>query len=984
MKNIVFSCLPSGKTVVETKDNSFQQENKAVRLSFKFPADYASYAKYVRIGTPLGSREETLSSTATAGVYYFDLTNIYTRNEYIEVQPAAKITEGTIFWAKVSVKLGDTIIITDLPAITPSIYEQCVILRDQSKYWAEKAKGYAESIEADLRYCVNVSKNQTFTNAQKLQGRTNIGLSNVDNTSDMNKPISTATQNALNKKADKINDTVISKNADLAEVGEWSDGNPTSENRIGYFAVLHQGVNGFIIDKATSTSDVCGVIVNAPAFSGNTNNKYDANGNLKKQYDYIAMMGLVSVIDNGACSVPGRCMPSNDGTAIPSTNLFGFSVISRIDANHIEVFIRPAEDTIKRISDAKQNKLSSENAGTNITITEVDGITKISSAAPSATWGNINGNIEDQEDLVEYVDENGGKIDTIKRNGTALPITNKTVNISVPTKTSDLQNDSNFAATSDVSSAVYAEANLRIGADNTLQQNINSEASTRATADTNLQTQINNKVEKVTGKGLSTNDFSDLEKEKLDNHVLNTNNPHGVTKTQLGLGNVDNTSDINKPVSTATQTALNAKVNTSDIVDNTSSTAANKPLSANMGKELQDEINNLKSRGRFLSLWNCASGLAQSVPTVNPYTYRTGDYFIIGTIASTGETNYKPNGATYDKDVPSTTVETAKVAVGDVYYYDGTNWILQINTQKELTFANIAGSPFDNSELAAALNGKQNTLTTAQLSAVNSGIDSTKVGQISTNTTNISTLETSVGTKASKVTGATNGDFAGLDSNGNLTDSGKRASDFATAAQGIKADTAEQVSNKTNILSSSSTTTQYPNASIVYNEIKDTVLLDGDATQLSNPLPINANTLENHPASYFATAIALSTKQDSTDNTLTTTSKQIVGAINELNSGKQDKTIIKSTMDAVLVANTQYDLGTQSYVTLTLPSTATSCQEIYIAFKSGATATTLNIVGDYEGDTSYLPSTNCIVEMHFKYICSSWVLVVKETAVTSS
>jgi hypothetical protein len=33
----------------------------------------------------------------------------------------------------------------------------------------------------------------------------------------------------------------------------------------------------------------------------------------------------------------------------------------------------------------------------------------------------------------------------------------------------------------------------------------------------------------------------------------------GVTKTHVGLGNVDNTSDANKPVSTATQTALNAK-----------------------------------------------------------------------------------------------------------------------------------------------------------------------------------------------------------------------------------------------------------------------------------------------------------------------------------------------------------------------------------------------------------------------------------------
>jgi hypothetical protein len=38
----------------------------------------------------------------------------------------------------------------------------------------------------------------------------------------------------------------------------------------------------------------------------------------------------------------------------------------------------------------------------------------------------------------------------------------------------------------------------------------------------------------------------------------------GVTSTHVGLGNVDNTSDANKPVSTATQTALDLKLNLSD------------------------------------------------------------------------------------------------------------------------------------------------------------------------------------------------------------------------------------------------------------------------------------------------------------------------------------------------------------------------------------------------------------------------------------
>ena len=43
-----------------------------------------------------------------------------------------------------------------------------------------------------------------------------------------------------------------------------------------------------------------------------------------------------------------------------------------------------------------------------------------------------------------------------------------------------------------------------------------------------------------------------------DNHTADTDNPHSVTKSQVGLGNVDNTSDLDKPTITATQAKLDA------------------------------------------------------------------------------------------------------------------------------------------------------------------------------------------------------------------------------------------------------------------------------------------------------------------------------------------------------------------------------------------------------------------------------------------
>ena len=171
-------------------------------------------------------------------------------------------------------------------------------------------------------------------------------------------------------------------------------------------------------------------------------------------------------------------------------------------------------------------------------------------------------------------------------------------------------------------------------------------------------------------------------KTTVDNHVLDYNNPHQVTKAQVGLGNCDNTSDEDKPISTATQDALDG---------------------------LQDQIDDLSGRGRFLALWNCATGLAESNPPESPYLYQAGDYFVVGTVSSADPTvNYKPDGSSYTTGVASTTVETNEVSVNDTYFYDGTVWKLQSNAQKEVSFSALAGSPYDNTNLGNALDTKAN------------------------------------------------------------------------------------------------------------------------------------------------------------------------------------------------------------------------------------------------------------------------------------
>jgi hypothetical protein len=61
-------------------------------------------------------------------------------------------------------------------------------------------------------------------------------------------------------------------------------------------------------------------------------------------------------------------------------------------------------------------------------------------------------------------------------------------------------------------------------------------------------------------------------------------------KVDVGLDSVDNTPDVSKPVSSPQQTALNAKIDKTSIVDDLTSTDATKVLSAKQGKSLYDLI----------------------------------------------------------------------------------------------------------------------------------------------------------------------------------------------------------------------------------------------------------------------------------------------------------------------------------------------------------------------------------------------------------
>ena len=119
------------------------------------------------------------------------------------------------------------------------------------------------------------------------------------------------------------------------------------------------------------------------------------------------------------------------------------------------------------------------------------------------------------------------------------------------------------------------------------------------------------------------------------------------------------------------------------------------------------------------------TGLPVTNPANMPFLYQNGDYYIIGTVSE--EVNYKPNGTEYN-GVASNQIESNTPKVNDIFVYDGLTWSLMDR----------------NSVILSDIN------------------------------------------KANKVEGATAGNLASLNYEGDLEDSGASVQDLTNAAEHIE------------------------------------------------------------------------------------------------------------------------------------------------------------------------------------------------------
>lgn len=155
---------------------------------------------------------------------------------------------------------------------------------------------------------------------------------------------------ALKSRVDEIEKNVsdpsrtTATNADYAICSQWSDGNPQNASRDGYFVAINL-TNAPKVEIANSKSDIAGVSVAKAAFV----ESYTSTSESNKAYTLVATMGLADVIDNGKCTVGHKCVPSDTGTAVPSTDGTGYLVVSRTDSTHVKIAVMPNADAIQRL-----------------------------------------------------------------------------------------------------------------------------------------------------------------------------------------------------------------------------------------------------------------------------------------------------------------------------------------------------------------------------------------------------------------------------------------------------------------------------------------------------------------------------------------------------------------------------------------------------------------------------------------------------------
>lgn len=232
----------------------------------------------------------------------------------------------------------------------------------------------------------------------------------------------------------------------------------------------------------------------------------------------------------------------------------------------------------------------------------------------------------------------------------------------------------------------------------------------------------------------------------LISHIGNTSNPHSVTKSQIGLGNVDNTSDQNKPISDAMQEALDGKSNSGHTHAAVTTTAKGLMLAADKAK---------------------LDGVTESADAVS-FTRSLTTGTKVGTININGTDTilYAPTNTHY---ISGTVVGKTSTATADASATNGNVYLNHVENSSVVSSHKISGtgatsvtSDSSGNITVSSTNTTYGVATSSTLGLVKSGTDITvdSSGNVSVNDdshnhtiSNIDDLQSTLDGKQATITG---------------------------------------------------------------------------------------------------------------------------------------------------------------------------------------------------------------------------------------
>ena len=392
-----------------------------------------------------------------------------------------------------------------------------------------------------------------YNNPHKVTAE-QVGLGNVDNTSDINKPVSTAQQEALDAVKTELEEKINNSGSDLQGNIDKIDERVTNiENSVG----APDGIATLDATGKVPSSQLPSFVddvIEVDSFdllpeTGETGKIYvTKDTNLLYRWTGVKYVEISESLALGETS----------STAYPGDK--GKATTDKVNA-HTSDYNNPHKVTKEQIGLGNvDNTADLDKPVSNATQELVDNTKKELEEKINNSGSDLQGNIDKIDERVTNIE------DSIAQPGglATLDATGKVPSSQLPSFVDDVIEVDSFEHLPEAGEVgkiyVTKDTNLTYRWSGSQYVEISESLALGETSSTAY----------AGDKGKETTD-------KVNSHISDYNNPHKVTAEQVGLGNVDNTSDINKPVSTAQQEALDAvkteleeKINNSenDLQDN--------------------------------------------------------------------------------------------------------------------------------------------------------------------------------------------------------------------------------------------------------------------------------------------------------------------------------------------------------------------------------------------------------------------------------